>query len=164
MKKLLGAILLLFFVLTNYAQAYEVNRYMGVKVHHIKWLCEHDYGGCYFYAWPFKGEINMNPHDSEDHYIDTLNHEVWHQFWFERMTETERQLYIAIEAWRYDSVLESKWILMWQCNVSDYATTDVREDFAEVFMFYMADKYRKTLEDKCDLKTRLVEYFYNKYK
>lgn len=147
----------------NETNAYQVTEYKGVQVTHDEGVCERDIWWCYFYWGKRKWTINMNPHDSEEEYINTLNHEIWHDIWFDRMTNKERNMYIYFERGKYDEQLEEKWILMWQCNVSDYAMQNESEDFAETVMYYYMWWHRDTIEDKCDLKILLVSYYINKY-
>lgn len=164
MASMLVPVLTLWWWIEYYAGSdkwYEVDTYKGVTITHERWKCWDKEGvlGCYFFAWPNKGTINMERYLTEWQYKNILEHEFWHHIYWHYMTDHDREVWGKITNHELMiPLLEKHGYSYKPTYVSWYASTHIREDFAESFSH--EDAQKKTY---ARIKQVLAQYYGKKY-
>lgn len=144
-------------------KGFEVDEYKGVPVTHERYKCGYrereDVMGCYFFAWPHKGTINIERYINKWQYDYILSHEFWHHLYWGIMSQADRNMWERVTDEEVMIPILKKFGYDLKPNhVSWYAATNEREDFAE--------SYAKT-ESKwtsfAGIKQIVAEYYANKY-
>ena len=100
----------------------------------------------HIYTWRYYIDTNtIVICEQSDNHKRTLVHEIWHRFWYQKMSEMEREEFAK-------KVKETNWI-WWELYSYSWWKVDIREDFALLFVDLL---YYKNIKQYKELKKWLI--------